>query len=110
MELFVWIENKKKAGEDPFWALVELVRKDNSTATLQAAMEREGRNADTEGGLFDEYEDAADQREAEEQEELEADAEEADHVLFYFFDCVFCNAIFRQKDDVMEHVEKCKRK
>ena len=51
MELFVWIENKKKAGEDPFWALVELVRKDNSTATLQAAMEREGRNADTEGGL-----------------------------------------------------------
>ena len=29
MWLFLWIEEKKKEGVDPFWALVELVAKDN---------------------------------------------------------------------------------
>ena len=110
MHLFVWIENKKKAGEDPFWALLELVRQDNSTATLRDVMEREGGNADTEGAVFDELEDAAQQRDAEEEEELEADAEEANHELFYFFDCVFCKAIFNEKCALLDHVGKCSEK
>lgn len=110
MELFMWIENKKLNGEEPFWALLELVRQDNSTATLRDVMEREGRNADTEGVVFDEVHDAAQQREAEEEEERAGDAEESDPQFFYFFDCVFCNAIFREKDAVVEHVGKCSKK
>ena len=110
MHLFVWIENKKKDGEDPFWALVELVRQDNNSATLKEVMEREGRNADTEGAVFDELEDEAQQRVVEEEEQLEADAEEDNHELFYFFDCVFCKAIFKEKCDLVDHVGNCTEK
>ena len=110
MQLFMWIENKKKSGEDPFWALAELVRQDNSATTLRNVMEREGQNADTEGVVFDEVEDAAAQREAEEEEEREADAEESNPELFYFFDCVFCKSIFREKDALVNHVGICTKK
>ena len=110
MQLFMWIENKKKNGEDPFWALVELVRQDNNATTLRNVMEREGHNADTEGVLFDELEDAAAQKEAEDEEEREADAEESNHELFYFFDCVFCKLIFKEKDDLVNHIGICTKK
>ena len=82
MELFTWIENKKLDGEDPFWALVDLVRQDNSTETMQAVMSRVV-EADTEGAVFDAEEEAALQREAEAEEELEEDSDEDDLEKFH---------------------------
>ena len=38
------------------------------------------------------------------------DSDEEDLEKFYFYDCVFCKAIFRQKDDLVEHIKNCNKR
>ena len=97
------MQRKHLDGEDPFWSLVELVKADNSIETLKKAMERTEANEDTEG---DEYIDEEEVRAAKQvQEDAQVDSDEEDLEKFYFYDCVSCKAIFRQKDDLVEHIE-----
>ena len=39
--LFMWMEEQKQLGNDPFWALVVLVAADNSLVTLKESMSRQ---------------------------------------------------------------------
>ena len=38
------------------------------------------------------------------------DSDEEDHKKFYFFDCVYCKDIFRQKEDLISHLNLCSNK
>ena len=108
IHLFQWMQRKHLDGEDPFWSLVELVKADNSIETLKKAMERAEGNEDTEG---DEYIDDKEVRAAKQvQEDAQVDSDEEDLEKFYFFDCVFCKAIFLQKDDLVEHIKNCNKR
>ena len=102
------MQRKHLDGEDPFWSLVELVKADNSIETLKKAMERTEGNEDTEG---DDYIDEEEVRAAKQvQEDAQVDSDEEDLEKFYFYDCVFCKAIFRQKDDLVEHIKNCNKR
>ena len=48
MWLFMWMEEQRHKGVDPFWALVSLVAADNSTDTLMIAVEKYLEEKDTE--------------------------------------------------------------
>ena len=105
MELFQWMERKKIEKEDPFWALVELVKADNSTETLRKSMERNENVEDTEGVEYVNEDDVLLEKQA--QEDLGEDSDEEDLERFYFYDCVFCKAIFRNNADLISHIGKC---
>ena len=108
MELFMWLERKKLEKEDPFWALVELVKADNSTETLKKSMERMGDVEDTEGVEYVGEEEVLLEKQA--QEDLGEDSDEEDLEKFYFYDCVFCKSIFRNNTDLVSHIGKCRNK
>ena len=38
------------------------------------------------------------------------DLDEEDNEKFYFFDCVYCKDIFRQKEDLISHMNLCSNK
>ena len=102
--LFLWIEERKHDGEDPFWALVKLVAADNSLETLSAAVEKDMEEKDTEATEYDAVEDAALQKEASDEEEEEEEEEEEDKEVFYWFDCIFCKSIFLEEKDLLRHL------
>ena len=106
MELFQWMERKKLEKEDPFWSLVDLVKADNSTETLRKSMERVAE--DTEGGEFVSEQEEFLEKQA--QEDLGEDSDEEDLERFYFYDCVFCKAIFRKNGDLVHHIGNCMNK
>lgn len=110
MFLFLWFEDCKFRKIDPFWALVKLVKDDNNVETLNAAAEKEEKEADTEGAAYNPQQDKEEQEEAEKEEEADSDEEfsdEEDQEVFYFLDCVGCKKIFRKKELLMAHVRKC---
>ena len=57
MFLFLWFEDCKFKKIDPFWALVKLVKEDNNVETLNAAAEKEEKEADTEGSAYNPQKD-----------------------------------------------------
>ena len=102
------MERKKLENEDPFWALVELVKADNSTETLKKSMERMGTVEDAQGGEYVSEEEVLLEKQA--QEDLGEDSDEEDLERFYFYDCVFCKAVFRNNNDLVNHIENCQKK
>ena len=71
-----------------------------------------GENADdTEAMPYNEAEEAEMQRQAEEEDVAEdsegEDSDEDYHEKFYFYDCAFCKDIFRQKQDLVSHMNLC---
>ena len=102
--LFMWMEEQKLMGNDPFWALVALVVEDNSVETLEEASKRQEKT-DAEV-VFDE-EDPDEEDDVDEDEEEEEDVDGLDLEKFHFFDCTGCKAIFREKADLLHHVTNC---
>ena len=106
MWLFNWIQNKKKLNIDPFWALAALVKADNQTETLKKVVAKADKEATTDGIQYN-SEDEDDGDDDEEDDEEDDDSDEEDQELFYFFDCVGCKNIFREKADLLKHIENC---
>ena len=77
-------------GNDPFWALAALVAADNSLVTLKESMSRQEKLEAEEFGDSDESDDEEDEDEYE-------DTDDEDLELFFFYDCIGCKAIFREK-------------
>ena len=81
--LFMWMEEQKQLGNDPFWALVVLVAADNSLVTLKESMSRQEKLEAEECGDGD-----SDESDDEEDEDEYEDTDEEDLELFHFFDCI----------------------
>ena len=81
--LFMWMEEQKQLGNDPFWALVALVAADNSLVTLKESMSRQEKLETEECGDGD-----SNESDDEEDEDEYEDTDEEDLELFHFFDCI----------------------
>ena len=111
MWLFLWMEEQRHSGTDPFCALVALVAADNSTETLRIAVEKDQEEKDTEAVEFDpDAEKEQENEDSDEDDSDEEDSDEEDHKLFYWYDCVFCKCIFREKENLKEHMRSCDKK
>jgi transposase-like protein len=108
--VYQWFNMHQHAGTDPFWALVDLVKKNNSAEVMKAAQKVE---QDTEGRVYDEEKERAEQEEADENEsdtedsDSETDDSESEMVIF---PCPFCSRVFGSKDETLNHIEKCRQK
>ena len=71
-------------------------------------MERVGNVENTEGAEYVGEEDVLLEKQA--QEDLAEDSDEEDLEKFYFYDCVFCKAIFRSNTDLASHIGNCMNK
>ena len=100
--LFMWMEEQKQLGHDPFWALVALVAADNNLDTLKEATTRQEK-VDAEEVYDDEDEDESDEEDEDEYE----DTDDEDLELFHFFDCIGCKAIFRDQAQLLQHTSTC---
>ena len=100
--LFMWMEEQKQLGNDPFWALVALVAADNSLVTLKESMSRQEKLEAEECGDGD-----SDESDDEEDEDEYEDTDDEDLELFHFYDCIGCKAIFREKRQLLEHIRTC---
>ena len=103
--LFMWMEEQKQLGHDPFWALVALVAADNSLETLKEATARQEKT-DVEEVVDEAMEEDGDEPDEEEDEDDE-DTDDDDLELFHFFDCIGCKAIFCQKAELLHHISNC---
>ena len=109
MWLFSWIQDKKIKKIDPFWALIELVKADNSIETLKLAVSKADAEATTEGVPYD-PKSQVDDKDEDDDEDDDSDKEfsdEEDQELYYFYDCIGCKNIFRKKEDLYKHIPKC---
>ena len=68
-------------------------------------MERMGKVEDAQGGEYVSEEEVLLEKQA--QEDLGEDSDEEDLERFYFFDCVFCKAVFR---NLVNHIGNCQKK
>ena len=100
MHTFLWFTNIKASGLDPFWSLVELVKENNSVEVLKEAFQVEEYMEATEDVEVDDAEVAKldDLYET----ESETTDGEGDN-----FNCPFCQKMFLNKIELMEHVEEC---
>ena len=107
LKLFLWFEDQKLNGKDPFWSLVKLVAKYNSVDILQQANlvedDMEGYDVDEEGG--EGVED--DEEEEEEEEDSDSDAEIEDEFHTLLFSCPFCMRVYEDKLEMENHVDSC---
>jgi transposase len=114
MWLYMWVQEKKLNGEDPFWALVKLVEENNKIELLEKVTGNKAKEPDTEAAPYNAEEEEAYQREVEaEEEDQDSDAEDSDEndeEIYHYFDCVFCKNIFRAKDDLISHISMCDMK
>lgn len=100
MLTFIWFNNLKIQGRDPFWSLVDLIKKNNSIEVLKEALDVKD---DAEGGEFDDIEEANIAKMDDLYEtESETSDEEADN-----YKCAFCHKMFMDKTELMKHVEMC---
>ena len=103
--LYLWLNNHKCNGTDPFWALVELVRKNNSIDALEAALEVDD---DTDGVDFIHEEDII--HDSEEQCILDDNTENTEYETEAdLFPCPFCCELRTSKVDSLNHIESCKK-
>ena len=103
--LFLWMEEQKLMGNDPFWALVALVE-DNNIETLNEATIAQEKIANEE--WFDEDDAEEESSDDEEEEDEDGDDEDdKDKELFYFYDCIGCKAIFREERELLQHIVIC---
>ena len=114
MWLFSWIQDKKIRKIDPFWALMALVKADNSKETLKFALDKADREAITESVPFgpkspeEDKDDKKDDEKGDEDDDSEKDfSDEEDQELYYFYHCIGCKIIFRKKEDLYKHLPKC---
>ena len=110
MWLFNWIQDKKMRNIDPFWALMELVKADNNCETLKRVVAKADAEATTEAVQYHPKSPEEDEDKDDEEEDRESDEEysdEEDQEIYYFFDCIGCKNIFREKADLYKHIPKC---
>ena len=111
MWLFNWMQDKKIRQIDPFWALMELVKADNNSETLMMVVEKADENDNTEAVPHNqktsEENDAEDEEDDEEEDSDKEFSDEEDPEVFYFYDCVGCKKIFREKSDLYKHIPTC---
>ena len=104
--LFLWMEEQKLMGNDPFWALVALVAEDNNIETLNEAIIAQEKIANEE--WFDEDDAEEESSDDDEEEDEDGDDEDdKDKELFYFYDCIGCKAIFREEGELLQHIVIC---
>ena len=97
ISMFLWFRNVKAEGRDPFWELVRLISENNSREVFEAAQLVED---DQEGIEFNlEAEEEEDESE-DESSDNETDDDEESPVL----SCAFCQIMFDEKADILEHV------
>ena len=100
MHTFLWFTNIKASGLDPFWSLVELVKENNSVEVLKEAFQVE---EDMEATEDDKVEDA----EVAKLDDLYETESETTDGEGDNFNCPFCQKMFLNKVELMEHVEEC---
>ena len=99
--MFLWFRKLKAEGKDPFWALVELISQNNTREVFEAAQNVED---DQEGFEYDEEEDNVESDE-EDGDDESSDSETDDDGDAPFFSCPFCQRIFEEKQDVLDHID-----
>ena len=105
LSLYLWFQYNKIHQVNPFWALVELVKQNNSIEVMNAAL---GILPDSEG-----FEYSMEQEEAENEATDDSDAsddssdsDESDpNTELSKFPCPFCTTSFDNQDDAFNHVE-----
>ena len=108
LSLYLWFQHNKQNKVDPFWALVNLVKMNNSIEVMNSALEIV---PDTEGFDYNQQEkeaDDADMARLEEGMECGSGSETSDSSSNHpNFPCPFCPKIFDEKSEVIEHIETC---
>ena len=112
LKLFLWFQNQKEEGKEPFWSLVKLVSENNYINVMNTALENTVENE--EGHTYDDEEDATLQDEAHEHEDEEDDDSgsetEDDEESTLLYSCPFCMHVYKEKTEVTAHLPECRGK